>query len=255
MGDTIDLHSGNNNNSQQHFSTTSSIGSRSSRRFRYKGRMVSVKAMNQLPPVDEKDQTAEALLDLKKSRRVLWYSILALLSYFFMGSLVFTLWLPDWNFVDAMYFTVATLSTVGYGDIVVMNDGQRAFTIFYIIGGTFLVGGTFYGFLFDHLYNAFQSIQKEAKLITCDYFIERLDNGGPDGFVLEEEEPFWPDMFKNFAKAAPLLVALIVPPLIMGYYEDWNVLESLYFTVVTANTGTVIFYVTMFVCFFHLFIY
>jgi len=54
----------------------------------------------------------------------------------------------------------------------------------------------------------------------------------------EDAEAFWTDLCRTFTKTVMLLCALIVPPLIMGYYEDWNVLSSFYYTVVMASTGT-----------------
>lgn len=201
---------------------------------------MSMKAMNQLPPVEENNShqiPARNFSPLNKNRRPMWISIAAVFVYLFIGTLTYTLWIPDWNTADSIYFSMSTFTTVGFGDIVPMTDGQKAFTIFYILGATFLIGGIFYGFLFDHLYNAFEDISKDSKTLTCEYFIQRLDNGGADGMYIDQEESFWPEFCSNFRKVVPLLVALIVPPLIMGYYEDWDVLDTIYFTIVSATTG------------------
>lgn len=234
----IDLNLENGNSVQQHSSNSSLGGSSRGRSFKYRGKMAPLKAMNRLPPVEENDQETKTkrFHHLNNSRKAKWISSLAIFVYLFIGTLTYALWIPSWNVADALYFSVATLTTIGYGDIIPETDGQRAFTIFYILLGTFLMAGIFFGFLFDHLYNAFEEISKESKTMTSDYFIQRLDNGGPDGMMIDEEESFWTEFCGTFGKTAPLLVALIVPPLIMGYYEDWNVLSSFYFTVVTAST-------------------
>lgn len=39
------------------------------------------------------------------------------------------------SFVDALYFTIVTMSTVGYGDLSPRADGLRAFTVVYILFG------------------------------------------------------------------------------------------------------------------------
>lgn len=201
---------------------------------------MAVKAINQLPPVQESRQTRDdriKFVPLSRNRRALFYCIGAVFVYLFIGTLTYSLWIPEWNVVDALYFSVATLTTVGYGDVAPMDDGQRAFTLFFVALGATLLIGILFGYLFDNLYDSFQNISKESKSRVSNYFIDRLDNGGPEGLVLDDEVRFWPELCTSAGKGAPWLVALIVPPLIMGYYENWNVLSSFYFTIVTATTG------------------
>lgn len=40
-----------------------------------------------------------------------------------------------WGYLDAFYFCVVTLATVGYGDLTPKTAGGKIFTIFYIIFG------------------------------------------------------------------------------------------------------------------------
>jgi hypothetical protein len=47
--------------------------------------------------------------------------------------------LEGWDFSDSFYFTVVTISTVGYGDFKPTNDRSRTFIIFYTIFGTALL--------------------------------------------------------------------------------------------------------------------
>lgn len=233
--DTIDLNSANGGSQNFSTSSTSLAGSRGSR-FKYRGRMLAVKAMNQLPPVEENNPSPESFQPLNRSRRAFWYSAAAIFTYIFIGTLTYSLWIPEWDVIDAMYFSVATLTTIGYGDIHPMTDSQQLFTIFFIIGGFFTFGFILFGFLFDDLYDTFEEILKEAKAMTSDYFIERLDNGGAENIILEEEESFRSEFIETLLRTIPLFVSLIIPPLIMGYYEDWGIIQSFYFTVVSAGT-------------------
>jgi len=41
----------------------------------------------------------------------------------------------DWSLVDAFYFSVITLTTVGYGDLAPTSGGTRLFTAFYVLAG------------------------------------------------------------------------------------------------------------------------
>jgi voltage-gated potassium channel len=41
----------------------------------------------------------------------------------------------DWNIIQALYFSVVTLTTVGYGDLHPTSAGTQIFTIIYILTG------------------------------------------------------------------------------------------------------------------------
>ena len=46
-----------------------------------------------------------------------------------------------WSVLDALYFSVITLTTVGYGDLHPTTAFSKVFTIFYILVGIGLLGG------------------------------------------------------------------------------------------------------------------
>lgn len=51
------------------------------------------------------------------------------------GGTVLFHWLEEWTWVESFYFTVATLSTVGYGDIAPTSDKTRLIAAIFIIFG------------------------------------------------------------------------------------------------------------------------
>ena len=73
------------------------------------------------------------LLDLlrdRDSRRVfLWALATLLLGAFFYH------WVEGWSLLDALYFCVVSLATVGYGDLTPTTPIARMFTIVYLING------------------------------------------------------------------------------------------------------------------------
>ena len=46
-----------------------------------------------------------------------------------------------WRILDALYFTIITLTTVGYGDFAPKTDAGKIFTIVYIFVGISLISG------------------------------------------------------------------------------------------------------------------
>ena len=62
------------------------------------------------------------------------YLFAAMFVLFFGGS-IFYMIVERWNFLDSMFFCVATLATVGYGNMVPVTPAGKIFTIFYIIFG------------------------------------------------------------------------------------------------------------------------
>ena len=73
------------------------------------------------------------LLDIlqdRDSRPALLWAVGALL----IGTLVYH-WLEGWSYLDALYFCVISLATVGYGDLTPTTPLAKLFTIIYVING------------------------------------------------------------------------------------------------------------------------
>lgn len=49
--------------------------------------------------------------------------------------------IEDWNFLDSVYMTITTITTVGYREVHPLSDAGRIFSIFLMVGG---VGGALY---------------------------------------------------------------------------------------------------------------
>lgn len=68
----------------------------------------------------------------------LLFSILMFLVVVLFGIFGYT-WIEGWNFLDSLYMTIITLSTVGYGEVREIGPGGRVFTVLLIVFGLFTI--------------------------------------------------------------------------------------------------------------------
>jgi len=73
-----------------------------------------------------------------KIRTSIISAIMSITSLIAFGSWAFRL-LENWTWAESFYFSVATLTTVGYGDIHPTTGETRVFTAFYILVGVGIV--------------------------------------------------------------------------------------------------------------------
>lgn len=65
-------------------------------------------------------------------------AILWALSTLLIGTLFYH-WIEGWNYLDALYFCVVSLGTVGYGDLTPSTPAAKLFTIVYLINGIIIL--------------------------------------------------------------------------------------------------------------------
>lgn len=68
------------------------------------------------------------------SRVILITALSALVFWLVVGTVGFHI-LEEWTWIQSFYFSVATLTTVGYGDIHPTHDLSRLFAALYILAG------------------------------------------------------------------------------------------------------------------------
>ena len=67
-------------------------------------------------------------------------------------------YLEGWSYVDSLYFSIITLTTIGYGDFSPQTTQGKLFTIFYIILGV----GMILSFI-NTVYHHFQKEREEER--------------------------------------------------------------------------------------------
>jgi len=71
---------------------------------------------------------------LSELKLELYAALSALGIMLLFGTIVYK-FLEDWSWVQSFYFSVVTMTTVGYGDFVPTTEVSRLFTSFYILTG------------------------------------------------------------------------------------------------------------------------
>ncbi len=104
---------------------------------------------------------------LKRNLQSVAYPVLALLSLVVIGSLGFY-WLEGMSPLDAVYMTVITLSTVGFGEITPLSPAGRLFAMFLIISGAGLVAYTLTAgvdFIFSQDWQEYLKTRRRQKML------------------------------------------------------------------------------------------
>ena len=87
------------------------------------------------------------------------FAIIIFLSFLTMGTLTYS-FIEGWKYLDSIYFVVATVTTLGYGDFVPLTNIGKIFTMFFSFFG---IGMAFYFFSLFAKYIYKKTFQGELK--------------------------------------------------------------------------------------------
>jgi len=154
-----------------------------------------------------------------------------IMMYMSVGVLGFSFIFERWSVRDAIYFSVVTFSTVGYGDINPESDGGKMFSCFFALLGIGIIGIAL-GYVGQNLIQA-QMLAMQRK--SQDDDVDNLQAEPPAGI-----EPKHSPLI-DFARAIllfflPLTTMLVVGSVIVGYSEGWSWIDSFYWCVMTGTS-------------------
>lgn len=182
----------------------------------------------------------DGVKDIQGSTRVMVTSFLLITGYFLLGALIYSVWIDDLEFIDALYFSAVTASTVGYGDVLPKTDGQKIFTVFFLIIGVVFVLGIAVTLLVDDLFDAVNRAKSSARQVgelhILNKFTKKHSDEKNNTAVLLKPMSRLSAYGRVLIKDSLFIGACFIPPIIFAFVEKWSVVDTIYYTVVTFTT-------------------
>lgn len=178
--------------------------------------------------------------------------LMAIAAYLGTGVLAYSVFLEKWSVVDALYFSVVSFTTVGYGDVCPSNVASKYFTCLYGLGGVVILGAVI-STIGTRLINAEVEAIQAAEKASRQHIMSVLDamptivtsNRTRPKMVQEKREPVlipsWKQningkLMETVINVLSASSVLIFGGLVMGRLEGWQWRDSLYYSFITAGT-------------------
>ncbi|XP_074287658.1 two-pore potassium channel 3-like [Silene latifolia] len=161
-------------------------------------------------------------------------ALLGLLVYIIVGITVFSFANESFNgrktnkLIDAIYFTIVTLSTIGYGDIVPATTFTKLFTCIFI-----LVGFAFVDTLLNALVTYVLDLQEGVLLGAVDQnqFIKMIET-----YVFDKKKKRMRIRTKMSLALGVVTLSLVIGTVTLHFMEDMSWVDSFYLSVTSVTT-------------------
>lgn len=232
------------------------------------GRLSATKTSPERAPPDQKKKNAlksstnekgvmeiehgEERLDKFMSRftQVSLFTCIAMIAVFLLvGVIAYSCVFEGWSLVDSLYFSVVTLSTVGYGDLTPESQGGRLFACFYALAGIAIIGVAL-GVIGERLVEAHMEAMESAVNQNTANVISTFDQNDEGNDETSSENSFQDnagcskrrvyrtcaDVCRGLRKSWPVLVAISVLAYLCGVDDGWTFIDTVYFGVISSTT-------------------
>jgi potassium channel subfamily K len=152
-----------------------------------------------------------------------------ILFLYYIGSVIFFIYIEEWGVLDSFYFMSSTVSLVGLGDIYPeTNEGKIYTSIFALIGNsaTLILFGVTIWRLSEKIIDKYPFLTLLPK-ISLDPFDKDTQDMPSIKFLI----------FKTFIKLFTfLLIMIMIFTLLFKWVEELNFIDSFYFSVCVVTT-------------------
>ncbi len=184
----------------------------------------------------------------------------AVFAYLALGVISYRYVFEKWSFVDALYFSCVTFSTVGYGDICPQTVAGKFFSCLFGISGIALLGAAVARIgsrLVEAEIKAVKNARKQSqrrlvqiydKMPKAVMALRRSSHKNHNKVMQEARDllasiphPHFPPFLTTFWKAARYIIQSLcivaVGGLVIGRLEGWTWYDSLYYGLMTGRFG------------------
>jgi hypothetical protein len=183
--------------------------------------------------------------------------------YLLVGICAYSLLMEHWSFVDAVYFSICTFTTVGYGDEVPHTQFSKLFTCLFSLGGIAFLGAALASIgaglvqaetnavnaakqagrkrvmaLFEGMPRALKKTKGQA--VTNVTAVIKFDaNATKTGDAIAPStrgKTLMATVRSVIWKLIPSLTLLLAGGVAIGRLEGWGWLDSMYYSIITAGT-------------------
>mmetsp|Transcript_12195 Transcript_12195/g.26381 ORF Transcript_12195/g.26381 Transcript_12195/m.26381 type:complete len:379 (+) Transcript_12195:195-1331(+) len=192
-----------------------------------------------LPRTGESGLTAD-FVGYANSQDAVWLCVACIVLYLCLAILAFSVVFESWSIVDSLYYAVVTFTTIGYGDLSPTTTAGKSFAIAFSLFGVAIVGvalGIVGEMVVDYQKEAAEKLKQGGKKrIMAMLKKNERDNYFDQDDSDKKDSAVWGDLIGIIKSDGWLVMTVVVCSVGIGYYENWPLIDSLYYCAITTTT-------------------